>query len=70
MNKVKVGDKVTFKHGWGVVIDKRKDQLGYSYEYDVELTLGYQIVTHDGYIDDQSNVGKVFTTHYVELAND
>ena len=65
---IKIGDKVSFGQGWGIVIDKR--QLAYAHEYDIELTLGYQIVTENGWIDDQSKVGTVYTTQYAELDND
>ena len=65
---IKIGDKVSFKHGWGTVIDKR--ETAYAYEYDIELTLGYQIVTENGWINDQSKVGTVYTTQYAQLDND
>ena len=65
---IKIGDKVSFGRGWGTVIDKRK--LPYANEYDIKLTLGYQIVTENGWIDDQSKVGTVYTTQYAELDND
>ena len=65
---IKIGDKVSFGHGWGTVIDKR--QLAYAHEYDIELTLGYQIVTENGWIDDRSKVGTIYTTQYAQLDND
>lgn len=65
---IKIGDKVSFKHGWGTVIDKR--ETAYAYEYDIELTLGYQIVTENGWINDQSKVGTIYTTQYAQIDND
>ena len=65
---IEIGDKVSFGQGWGIVIDKR--QLAYANEYDIELTLGYQIVTENGWINDQSKVGTVYTTQYAQLDND
>jgi hypothetical protein len=66
--QISIGDKVTFKHGYGTVVDKRK--TAYAYEYDIQLNLGYQVVTEFGYINDQSKVGTIYTTQYVELDND
>ena len=65
---IKIGDKVSFGQGWGTVIDKRT--LPYAHEYDIELTLGYQIVTETGWINDQSKVGTIYTTQYAQLDND
>jgi hypothetical protein len=65
---IKIGDKVTFGQGWGTVIDKR--QLAYAHEYDIKLTLGYQIVTENGYVNDQSKIGTIYTTQYAQLDND
>jgi hypothetical protein len=65
---IKIGDKVSFGQGWGTVIDKR--QLAYAHEYDIKLTLSYQIVTENGYIDDQSKIGTIYTTQYAQLDND
>jgi hypothetical protein len=70
MNKktIKIGDKVTFGQGWGTVIDKRK--TAFAHEYDIKLTLASYLVTENGYIDDQSKVGTIYTTQYAELDND
>lgn len=65
---IKIGDKVIFGQSWGTVIDKRK--TAYAHEYDIELTLGYQIVTENGWIDDQSKIGTVYTTQHAKLDND
>ena len=65
---IKIGDNVSFGQGWGIVIDKRK--TAFAHEYDIELTLAYQIVTENGYIDDQSKIGTIYTTQYAKLDND
>jgi co-chaperonin GroES (HSP10) len=31
--QISIGDKVTFKHGFGTVVDKR--ETAYAYEYDI-----------------------------------
>lgn len=67
-NEIRIGDKVSFGQGWGIVIDKRT--LPYAYEYDIELTLGYQIVTENGCINDQSKIDTVYTTQFAQLDND
>lgn len=66
--QIEVGDKVTFKQGFGTIIDKRA--TAYAYEYDVRLDLAFQTVTELGYTDDQSQCGKVYTTQYCQLDND
>ena len=65
---IKIGDKVSLKHGYGTIVYKRK--TAYAHEYDIKLTLGYQIVTENGYIDDQSKIGTIYTTQYAQLDND
>jgi hypothetical protein len=66
--QLEVGDKVTFRQGFGTIIDKRA--TAYAYEYDVRLDLAFQTVTELGYTDDQSQRGAVYTTQYCQLDND
>lgn len=64
---IQIGDKVSFKLGWGTVVNKYLDNTGHYWKYDVQLDLGYAVETDNGWIDDRSNRGKVYSTRFVNV---
>ena len=64
---IQIGDKVSFKLGWGTVVNKYLDNTGHYWKYDVQLDLGYAVETDSGWIDDESNRGKVYSTRFVNV---
>lgn len=64
---IEIGDKVSFKLGWGTVVDKYLDSAGHYWKYDVQLDLGYAVETDEGWIDNESNRGKVYSTRFVDV---
>lgn len=64
---IQIGDKVSFKRGWGTVVDKYLDSTGHYWKYDIQLDLGYAVETDEGWIDDMSNRGKVYSTRFVNV---
>jgi hypothetical protein len=65
--QIKIGDKVSFKFGWGTVVDKYRDSTGHYWKYDVQLDLGYQIEGPDGWIEDVNKKGKIYSTRFVNV---
>ena len=60
MRKIKIGDKVYFGQGWGVVTEITRPE-GFKYLYTVRLLLPSN--------EEESKVNKEYLTYYVEKDN-
>lgn len=65
---IKIGDWVWFNLGFGTIVDKRPDEYGWNWIYEVRVDIPQEIETPNG-IYCTSSVGKIYITSNVKLSN-